>query len=109
MAASITPRAPFLNRRAATAVSSTSIRSWTSGGGQGLDRVDVAHQPVEQVDVVDRLVHQGAAAVEVPGPAPAAGVVVLLGPPPLDVGVAQGQAAEPAGVDRLLEGEVGRA
>ena len=65
-------------------------------GGQGRDRVDVAHQPVEQVDVVDRLVHERAAAVELPGPAPAAGVVVLLGPPPLDVGVAQGQAAEPA-------------
>ena len=96
VAASITPSAPFLNRRTATAVSSTSIRSWARSRRQGLDRVDVAHQPLEQVDVVDRLVHQGTAAVEVPGPAPAARVVIRLGPPPLDVRVAQGQPAEPA-------------
>ena len=108
MAASITPRAPFLNRRLATAVSSTSMRSWASVAVRADNRLDVAHQPGEQVDIVDRLVHEGAAAVEVPGSSPAAGVVVLLGPPPLHVGVAQGEAAEPAACDRFLEPEVGR-
>ena len=96
VAASITPSAPFLNRRAATAVSSTSMRSWAS---VAVSAVIVTTSPIsqyEQVDVVDRLIHQRAAAVELPGPAPAAGVVILLGAPPLDVRIAQGEPAEAA-------------
>ena len=57
---------------------------------------------------MDGLVHERAAAVELPGSAPAAGVVVLLGSPPFDVGVAQGQAAESPQLDRLFEPEIGR-
>ena len=74
----------------------------------GHDRLDVAHQPVQEVDVVDRLVHECPAAVEVPGAPPAARVVILLGSPPLHVGVSQGQAAESATCDGLLEANVGR-
>jgi hypothetical protein len=66
----------------------------------------IAHQPVEQVDIVNGLVHERAAAVEVPGAPPAARIVVLLGSPPLHVRVAQRQAAEPAPRDGLLEPQV---
>ena len=49
----------------------------------------------------NRLVHQRPAAVERPSAPPGAAVVILLGAKPLDVGVAQGQPAKPALVDRL--------
>ena len=62
-----------------------------------------AHQPGQQIDAVDRLVHQGAAAVQFPGAAPGAAVVVLLGAVPLDVRVADCQSAEAALVDGLLD------
>ena len=60
------------------------------------DRFDVAHQPVKQIDVVNRLIHERTAAVELPRSAPAAGVVVLLGAPPFDVRIAQREPAEAA-------------
>ena len=66
------------------------------------------HQPEEQVDRVDRLIHQRAAAVERPGAAPAAAVVILLGPVPFDDGVPQSQLAEPLRVDRLFQLGAGR-
>ena len=40
------------------------------GGFRYVDFNDIAHHPVEQIDVVDRLVHIGSAAVQCPGPAP---------------------------------------
>ena len=45
-------------------MSSTSMRSWASVAVMAVTIGHVAHQPGEQVDVVDRLVHEGAAAVE---------------------------------------------
>ena len=58
-------------------MSSTSIRSWASSRRLAADLDHRAHQPGEQIDAVDRLVHQRAAAVELPGAAPGAAVVVL--------------------------------
>ena len=52
------------------------------------------------------LVHQGAAAVELPGAAPVAGVVVALAAPPVDRGDAGGQPAELAGRDGV-DGHLG--
>ena len=71
-------------------------------GGVGLHFDHGAHEPGEQVDGVDGLVHEGAAAVEGPGAAPGAAVVVLLRAVPLHVGVAEREPAEAAGVDGLL-------
>ena len=68
-------------------------------GQQGRPAADLdhrAHQPGEQIDAVDGLVHQGAAAVEFPRAAPRAAVVVGLGAIPLDDGVAEGEPAEAA-------------
>ena len=58
-------------------------------GGLGLDFRDRAHQPAQQVDGMDRLIHQRATAVEFPGAAPRAAIVILLRAIPLDVRVAQ--------------------
>ena len=60
----MTPSAPLAKRRQATAVSSTSMRSWASVAVKPLTCVTGAHHPQQQIDVVDRLVHQRAAAVE---------------------------------------------
>ena len=99
MLASITPSAPLANCSVATAVSSTAIRSWASVADVGRDLHDRAHQPGEQIDAVNGLVHQRAAAVEFPGAAPGAAVVVGLRAKPLHVGIAQRQPAEPPCVD----------
>ena len=58
---------------------------------------------VEQIDAVDGLVHQGPAAVEFPGAAPRAAVVIGLAAKPLHVGVAQREPAEPPAVDGPLQ------
>lgn len=47
------------------------------GADHGLDFVDRADEPVEQIDVVAGLIHEGAA-VELPGAAPFGLVVVVL-------------------------------
>jgi len=60
-------------------------------------------EPGRRVDAVDALVHEGAAAVELPGAAPAALVVVLLGAIPLDGHVAEDDAAEAPAVEGVLE------
>ena len=57
---------------------------------------DRAHQPGEQIDAVNRLVHQRAAAVEFPRAAPLAAVVILLRAKPLHVGIAERQACRSA-------------
>ena len=64
---------------------------------------DRPHQPGEQIDAVNRLVHQRAAAVERPGAAPRPAVVVLLRAKPFHVGIADREPAEAAGVDRALQ------
>ena len=65
---------------------------------------DRAGQPLQQVDLVDRLVHQRAAAVEFPRAAPAAGIVVGLRAVPGDQRVADGQFAEAFLVQRGADG-----
>ena len=72
-------------------------------GGEGRTTYDRAHEPLEHVDVVDGLVHQGPAAVEGLRALPAALVVVGLVPPPGAIGHAEGEPAEPALVDGILE------
>ena len=72
--------------------------------GEGEQLLDVAEQPQGQVHQVHTLVHQGAAAIELPGAAPGPGVVVLLGAPQRHLDGRGGQAAElPLGDERLEE------
>src|SRR5215831_3015659 len=54
-----------------------------------------AHHPQEQIDIVNRLIHQRSTAVERSCPFPAAFIVVGLRPPPLTRGLAQRQSPEP--------------
>ena len=75
-----------------------------AGVGEHLDRP--AHRGDQQVDGVHALVHQRAAAVELPGAPPVAGVVVALSAPPVDRGDAAGQPAELAGRDGV-DGDLG--
>jgi hypothetical protein len=72
-------------------------------GGEGADFDNRTHQPSEQIDTVDGLVHEGAAAVESPGSAPGPAVIILLRAEPLDVGVANGESAEAAGVNGAFQ------
>jgi hypothetical protein len=65
------------------------------------------HHPQQQIDIVDGLVHQGAAAVERFGPLPAALVIILLRAPPFTGRFAQRQPSEAPGVHGGLEGAVG--
>ena len=51
-------------------------------------------QPLQQVDRVNALVHESAAAVELPRPFPTRRLIVALRSPPLDVSAAEGQPAE---------------
>jgi hypothetical protein len=69
------------------------------GGGVGEDLGGNAHHGDEQVDGVDRLVHDHPAAVHGPGAAPASGVVVRLPSPPGCGRDSGGQAPEVAGLD----------
>src|SRR5699024_9644413 len=69
----------------------------------GEDLLDIAQQPQGQIHQVDALVHQGAAAVELPGAAPGAGVVVLLAAPQRHLDGGGGDRAEPPLADQLLE------
>jgi len=54
------------------------MRSWASLAVKAADVGGRAHHPQQQIDVVDRLVHERPAAVERLGPLPAAFVVVGL-------------------------------
>src|SRR6516162_443992 len=53
-----------------------------------------AHEPGKKIDIVNRLIHQGTAAVQRASSFPAAFVVVGLGPPPLASGFSQRKTAE---------------
>ena len=74
------------------------------GAELGGDGGDVAGEVEEEVDGVDRLVHEGASAAEFPGAAPDVGVVVGLGAVPLDGGAGEGELAEASGGDGALYG-----
>ena len=73
----------------------------------GLHALDGADQPVEHVDIVAGLVHEGAA-VEFPGAAPRGAVIVGLRPAPEDVDRHQVDLAEAVGLDGALEQLQGR-
>src|SRR5947209_6897591 len=75
--------------------------------GQPADVRHGAHHPQQQIDVVNRLVHQRPAAVERLRALPAAFIVVRLRPPPLARRLTEGEPAETALRDRVLEGTVG--
>src|SRR5215211_4680125 len=68
----------------------------------------LAHHPLEEVDAMYGLVDQDSPAIQLPGSAPAARVVVRLRPPPPHVGRPRGQAAELSSCDRLVNGLRGR-
>jgi hypothetical protein len=68
--------------------------------------IDRAGEPAENVDLMDGLIHERAAAFD--GPAAFDGAAVVFGgTEPLDVGVALDEAAEAAGVDGLFEEDAG--
>ena len=67
------------------------------------DLDDRPHQPREEIDAVDGLDHQRPAAIEFPGAAPGAAVIIILGAMPLYDGVAERKPAEAATVDRPLQ------
>ncbi len=73
------------------------------GAGLGPEAVDGAHDPAEEVYSVDGLVDEGAASLGGPPASPWALLVVVLVPEPLDHGLSQNQAAEPAPVGGLLD------
>lgn len=73
------------------------------GLGKGVDGDGIAHEHEELVDDVDALVHEGAAAVEFPGAAPAAVGVVFRGAEPVDMGVGEEQTAEATLADGLQD------
>ena len=85
----------------------------SQSGRHGTDFGNVSHQPVEQIDVMNGLIHIGAAPIQIPGPAPACfygsfgpfglrTVVIGLRTPPFDEGVGQGQLSKAALRDRFF-------
>ena len=71
------------------------MRSCARQSGERENARDRPEAPLDQVHGVDALVHDRAAAVELPGAAPRAAVVIRLRAPPLVVGVADGDPPEP--------------
>ena len=63
----------------------------------------------QQINSVDALVHQCAAAVQCPGTAPFTGIVILLCPEPFHLSITNDQFAEPFFFDRGFQGFYGRA
>lgn len=61
-----------------------------------------AHEPRQQVNAVNRLIHQRTTPVKLPSPSPRSAVVVGLRAIPLHIGIADGQSAKAIFVDRLL-------
>src|SRR5258708_38052714 len=62
----------------------------------GVDRTYRPHQPLQQINRVDALVHQDAATIQLPGAAPRPAVVILLTAPPGNLRAAQYQPAKRA-------------
>ncbi len=73
--------------------------------GHGADLGDGPQEPLEKVHGVDALVHQAAAAVQLPRAAPGARVVVGLIAVPLDRRAAEGDGAETASIQGAFEGK----
>ncbi len=73
------------------------------GGGASLDAEHVAEEPQEEIDGVDGLVDERAAAVEGEGAAPLGAAVVVGRAIPLDAGVDEERLAEEAAVEPVLE------
>ncbi len=59
--------------------------------GIGADLDHRTHNPLQQINRMDRLVHQRATAIERPCPAPCSGVIVGLRAPPAYLGCTDGQ------------------
>lgn len=72
-------------------------------GALRLDFLHGAAEVLDHVHIVHALVHQRAAAVQGPGAAPIAGIVVLLGAVPLGVAAAEADLAQGALFDGLLQ------
>ncbi len=73
------------------------------------DAVGKSDEPLEQVDCVNPLVHEGATAVEFEGTFPRGRGVVLWGAPPLDVSGAEGEVSEALGEDGVFDDAGGAA
>ena len=85
----------------------------------GIDLGNITHQPVQQIHIVNRLIHVSSATVEVPSPAPSRfdrcfrpfrlrPVVVRLSSPPLDEGVTERQFSKTPLGNRLFQSDIGR-
>ena len=74
------------------------------GDGSGVRgyRCDRTDEPVEEINRVDRLVHQCSTAVDLPRSVPIAGRVVLVGAKVASRGAGDNHGAERAAVDQLL-------
>ncbi len=59
-----------------------------------VDAPDWSHQPLQQINGVDRLIHEHAATIKFPGTAPFATVVIRLRAPPGHSGVAKHQSTK---------------
>src|SRR5438874_13796724 len=72
------------------------------GGSESGNAVNRPHEPLQQIDVMDGLVHERAAAIEGLGAFPATFVVILLRAPPFDRGFGEPQPAEAPLIHGLL-------
>ena len=75
--------------------------------GIGRDLLHLAYQVLHHIHIMHALVHQRAAAVQLPGSPPACGVIVSLVPVVLQIGVGQDDPAEFSLLDRLPHGDGG--
>src|SRR5881275_2694957 len=66
------------------------------------DALDRTHQPLQQINGMDRLVHQDAATIQFPGPAPCSTVVVCLLTPPGYKRVAKYQSAKSLLLNQIM-------
>ncbi len=101
----IAPRPPFLKRIVATAVSSTSTVRVIEVGPVAADFVDVAHQPLQEIELMRRLIDQDAAALGGPFAAPGIGLIVGGIAPAIHREHAEGGPADLACVDGSLHAQ----
>src|SRR5437660_972579 len=76
-------------------------------GSKAGDVRNRTHEPEEQIDIVNGLIHERPSAVERFGTFPAAFVVIRLGPPPFTSRLTERQSTESAGFHSLLQRQVG--
>lgn len=77
------------------------------GAGEGPSTSDGAGEPKHEVEGVDALVHEGPAAVEGAGAAPAARVIIFLGAEPGDAGLHTEDPAKGALFDEAVHAQAG--